>query len=403
MDSILISIYIALLVKDTAPIGDVYILRGITQFLALSVGVYYSLYKWHSLHIRKYIILLLYYFVLCVGVLLSEDIVYCFFQTLSFGSILFFFITYHEKHLTDSGRNELLNNYALYCMGFVIILGLVGISIWPKYVYGYIEFDHSFRYRGLFGMPAALGANSGLLAGVAFFRNKNNPGILVLGILGIACLIMSGARTFIFSWITACCFVLWWVNRNKGLRLLLSGLYLSLLILLALILLAFNSLDLKAYNKDIAGYFRAESILNLTGRVGTWENSLIKAMERPLFGYGFGTGDKALSSDYVNRSLGTNRIKIPKYSLDNGYIQAMLDSGILGLLFYVFILLVAFFRIYKSRDKNNSVALFVVVFALFANGGENLLFSAATPHSIFCWYYIIFGLSLKDNGICEKM
>jgi O-antigen ligase len=155
--------------------------------------------------------------------------------------------------------------------------------------------------------------------------------------------------------------------------------------------------------KTVAHTLRTDSIENLTGRTKVWKYALSSWWDRPLFGYGFTTGDEPFNTgdEPFNARKGTPLAgkgrDVKRYTLHNGYIQALLDSGAVGAALYVVVLGLAIIRIARPQATQLRVPLFILLFAAIANMGETIIFSAATFQSVLVWYCVVFGLSLAEQ------
>ncbi|MEM5788986.1 MAG: hypothetical protein AAGU11_16860, partial [Syntrophobacteraceae bacterium] len=86
----------------------------------------------------------------------------------------------------------------------------------------------------------------------------------------------------------------------------------------------------------------------------------------------------------------------------NGYIQALLDSGVIGFILYLAINLMALYRILFQRNKDLAPALYVCLFMTVANMGQSSLFAAASHNSLIGWFYIVFALSVRRKDGQER-
>jgi O-antigen ligase len=150
-----------------------------------------------------------------------------------------------------------------------------------------------------------------------------------------------------------------------------SGLILSVLVL--------SNLDL------VFGLFNRDP--TMTGRLGLWKNELQLASQHLWFGHGFGavwTSDSF--REEIRRLVGwTSQPLIG----DNGYLDILLHLGILGLGFFILVLLIATIRSFRfALDRKTLPAFFpllVMIYAYFAN----ITFSMFAETEVFVWSLII--------------
>ncbi len=84
--------------------------------------------------------------------------------------------------------------------------------------------------------------------------------------------------------------------------------------------------------------------------------------------------------------------------MHNGYIQSLVDSGVIGTLFYVLVVLLAIRSFYRYDRKRAFPAEFAgLIFLTVANLGEAVIYSASVFSSILFWLLAIFALSLPGG------
>ena len=162
-------------------------------------------------------------------------------------------------------------------------------------------------------------------------------------------------------------------------------------------------LGIKAFDVTLdfsqARFLRAESITTLTGRVGLWEEGLRAFYRQPLLGYGYTAGALGLRSASAysandNANIDSTR-DLGKTTLHNGYLQSLLDSGVLGTLFYLAIIAVALRRQLRRplgtpRDR---AVLFGLVYFAVANAAQNVIYSASVFDGILFFGLAIYAMS----------
>ena len=173
------------------------------------------------------------------------------------------------------------------------------------------------------------------------------------------------------------------------------------MVLIAFIVVSVKAIDIRPSKESTKQYLRTDSLENMSGRTEIWAFALKRSLDRPLLGYGFTTGDHAFVRD-ASDSSAKFLLDTARYTLHNGYIQALLDSGIFGALLYVVVVLKALVGFYKSQSKFMSAPFFALLFLAIANLGESVMFSAATFSSLLAWYLVVFGLSIGGKRQDEK-
>jgi O-antigen ligase len=208
---------------------------------------------------------------------------------------------------------------------------------------------------------------------------------------------MSSARTFWVGWVVAAACALWWISKKNRLKILGLG---GFVLLTGVLLLSAIGVEKAGMQKGFDKAVRMQSVSNLTGRLSMWKSALAEFGKRPFFGYGFSVGDEGFRGSGGSRTTlaamnaGTNQTR---HTLHNGYLQALLDSGILGFIFYLLIIAKTQTALLSHGRKRYATALFVIIFMAVANMAETVMFTAATEHSVLGWYYVVFALSLAGR------
>ncbi len=394
MNIVLCLAFLALLFKDTSSLGDQYFARGISQALCLTVGLHWLLTKGFNIAWGKYLLLMLFLLSIALGVLGSEDPIYTGFQVLSLGAVCLFFIACNESMADSEHRLRVTDNIILWAGVVVLLISLMAIKIWPQIAYEYDPIERMSRFRGLFGKPAALAGLAAIILGLAQFMKLRLlvkvPTLLISGV----CLALTYSRTFWAAWLAAMSLTWCWFNLKRRL-LSIVGIGILLIVVCAFAVL----FDLKPSMKFSEATLRSASIENMSGRTVVWKYAFKYFLNRPLLGYGFTTGDDSFRVSQPDVSANRDIVKgsvmsQKRFTLHNGYVQAFLDSGLIGGFLYLGILLKTIVNVMRVKNPLFAPALYVLIFVLVANMGESVIFSAATVTSLFAWYFVVFGLSL---------
>ena len=84
-----------------------------------------------------------------------------------------------------------------------------------------------------------------------------------------------------------------------------------------------------------------------------------------------------------------------RVTLHSGYLQSLLDAGIIGTFWYGLLLLAALWRIlWKDRVRAYPAAFFCLVFMMIGNISENVVYAASTLQSVLFWLVCVFALSV---------
>ncbi len=153
----------------------------------------------------------------------------------------------------------------------------------------------------------------------------------------------------------------------------------------------------------LIGFFRIEQIIDFLNKSASWSGRLVLwkylltnlVLERPLFGYGYG----AIWNFHDFRvNLGqTINWTMPVLIGDNGYLDILLHLGIIGLILFLSILLIASIRFLSGGIAGGSVSAFfpflLVVFLIVANISFSLFLELET----FYWIVLV---ALLINRSC---
>lgn len=212
--------------------------------------------------------------------------------------------------------------------------------------------SEGYRFYGI----AHANQNGGLLGVmilaalcIARLRSDWRRVLLILAMVGFAVLLATRSRTALFTLVAG--FGVWWLNcdRTAAARklgvLLLAG---TIVTPLAFLLFGGDIVE-AARSAVLLGRGEDTSPETLTGRVPLWGHLIeVYASDRPFLGYGYGafwTAERLLDvSEYF---------AWPIYYSHSGYIEVLLDLGLVGLVLFVAIVFLALWRalaLYRASD-----------------------------------------------------
>ena len=392
MRIVLVILLLSLIIKDAGQINDPYIFRGIGQGLALLLALIWLVTGMRAAYIKRYWPLFGYLAVSIVSGVFSPRMNYALIQSASLFAVIMFAIAYYESQ-KGTGKDPanlyfftVITAYTLIC-----IISIVLIKLNPPVVYSrvgnWLDLRAGMRFSGLFPVSGMMGAASGLLIGFTMFRKgKWYWRTIALG-SGLVCLALTQSRTF---WVAtfATSIIVWWIYKPRARKIQAAVIFLAGVAVVTS--MAFNlKLDTASLEKAV----RWDSISSLTGRIPLWERSRDAFYNRPIVGYGSAVGSYALTDD-GDRPIGMKNERearsIGHETLHNGYVQSVLDLGMLGLFFYVAIFFVAIRRVYRyDIDRTGGAVLYGVLFMAIGNLGESIVYSASVSHSIVFWCVVV--------------
>jgi O-antigen ligase len=177
-------------------------------------------------------------------------------------------------------------------------------------------------------------------------------------------------------------------------------------IIFAVILpLMMTAADLHISSKERSQILRTNSMSNMSGRMTLWNVAFTKFWNKPILGYGFVVGG---ADAFANEAQGTETTEAPgknaKYgksfipTLHNGFLQALLDSGMVGAFLYIAIIGWALWALLKhDTARQYGAELYALIFLTLSNFGETVVFSAGEYPGVFYWYVAVFAMSLNPT------
>ncbi|HUJ79721.1 MAG TPA: O-antigen ligase family protein [Nitrospiria bacterium] len=396
MPYIFVLIALALVGKDVLPLGDSYVMRGVSEGLALLAGMYWFVTRGRDETVKRYGLVLAYLAVLLLTSMVSRSPLYVIVQTSSLIATVLFFIAYIESQRREEEKNQTVFMTSALLFTAVCLASLILAVYRPQLVYeSTIEGE---RFNGLYGKSAMMGTAAGLLFGLSVLGKWNWPLRIVGLLVSLPCLYLTGSRTFWVAAAVGLCVVAVLYFKHKWA-------WMAAVIVAAVVLpLTMTAADFHISSKRESQILRTQSMANLSGRVTIWNVAFTKFWERPLLGYGFTIGADAFEGKAQGSKTSVPVGKDYKYgksfipTLHNGFIQALLDSGALGAFLYVTIIGYSLWAM-LTRDgaRQYGVEMFVLIFLTLSNFGETVIFSAAEYPGVFYWYIALFAMSLKRS------
>jgi exopolysaccharide production protein ExoQ len=281
---------------------------------------------------------------------------------------------------------------ACIVLGSVIVLSIATQIFFPGLIPQEVGSDPSV-WQGAFGQKNTLGRIV-VLGAAAFLcrpRRSRRDTVILIGLMLVAGAVVVAAHSA-SSLVELVAIVL--ISRAlAGLRWrpsrLMIAVSLSLVIALPAVYLALNNVD------------RVTAVLGrdatLTGRTDLWRFVARSIASRPILGYGYGVFWQ-FSSEGAARIRGAIGWDAP--SAHDGYMDLLLDVGVIGLLLYVVAFVVAARRaviLYRSGPPNNMMwPLLVLTEILLCQITEA---SIVSPHSTYWILYVAVAFSVSKPPV----
>lgn len=400
MKIVLLWLVIALIAKDTSQLNDPYILRGSAQLLCLIAGGYWLLLNRSGGVLTRYWPVFGYLAVVLASAVWSPLPGYVLFQAFSLAAVLIFFVAYFDRYrATDQRPTALLMNATIALYAAVAAISLALIAVAPAIAYGALDNGDAgieYRFRGLFSKAGLMGSAAGLTLGMAWFGIRRFWLRIVVLVPAVLCLALTLSRTFWVAALVAGLMTSW--RYTPHLRRLVA-------VAVLLVGVVWASLAAVGYQFDTAAAGRAvrvESVTTLTGRLGLWDEAFDAFEQSPVLGYGYTTGAAGLKSvQMFTRKLGNIDASrnIGRTTLHNGYLQSLLDVGLIGTFFYLTVMLLGIKRVYQlDRRRRYAAEFYGLIFLVIANVTQSVIYSASVFDSLLFWGLAIFALSLRPDS-----
>jgi O-antigen ligase len=281
------------------------------------------------------------------------------------------------------------------------------------------------RFAGIFASPSAAGGVCCMVAPLAFWAAHYHPDprvripCILLSLVLLAALLLSQTRNATAAFVVGM-LATYILKKKKALNLLLPAA--TLLAMFGILLVMANMEWIQ--NTDIyVNYLNREGTFGTaTGRLYLWEEGLRKIQERPLTGYGFGTGGVVIGMAdlpkivrYESEQLASYSNALPMLNLNrteglnahNSYIEIWLELGIFGFLGCVWLLgcvTKEIVRIYRDTLPRSCGTLppylgGSLIAGLVNQSCEAALFSAGNIMCVVFWFVVAAILCLKTEPV----
>jgi hypothetical protein len=390
---------LCMIYKDVTGAPFPNVMRGVAQISCLAAGLAWLVYNPASVRFSQYWPLWSYIAILLLAAPLADHALFVVLEVLSLASAILFFVAYFEaRRLAGHQGTEELVRYVIWAYALVAICSLFIATIEPdmgyETLYAGDAIGDEIRFRGVMSKAGQLGAAGGLLLGLTAITQK--PSLLkwLVCLVALTVVLFTQSRTF---WIGGAIAALatMWAYYPRLLRRV------STLVLVAIAVLGVLAalINAEATGTRLQKFARIYNLDTLNGRVGIWDDVIVSLQKRPLFGFGFTLGSSGLSAQLHEgpRELSIDELRlISRQTTHNGYLQSVMDSGILGTVFYLAAIITAFWRV-LSRDTTRQYpeAFYVLLFLAVSNGAESVIHSGAVFHSLLFWVFAVFAMSLR--------
>ena len=260
-------------------------------------------------------------------------------------------------------------------LGTSIVMSLIAVAGWPSAVHGTDDILVTGSWRGLYTHKNGAGP-VGAVASLIFidiWRRKGGKINLALAVCSMIFLLGTQSKTSIL--LTGVSFIVLllirrWLAGGAG-RALVTLMVLGIAIFAGILLL----------DDEVRGWL-FDDPYNFTGRVGIWQTALAIWVEQPWFGYGFRSVFGAEDGSLIGVAATPFSAIAPHPH--NSYIQAMVGTGVVGLVFIVagFVItpIIVALRLKGSTvPPSVSLCIAIIIFSIMRALFESLVLQYARP------------------------
>lgn len=381
--------------RDTTIIGNELFLREISAAICLFLAILYLPTSLGRVPWPALALLLGYLVVVLVGAIDAKNATFVLLQGASLMAVILYALCWHSHASSDATENyRLMFSSAFWVLAAVCLGSLLTVFLAPGLAYEVLH-GGEIRFHGLVTRPGWMAAMAGLLVGISLFYRRLPMSLrLIAGLIGFACLGLSGARTYwvAFAIAAIACIFLYQPMLWRRIRIPAA--------IGAVLVVGLVVLEGDRYFGFLDTAVRSDTVGHLSGRTSLWETALDSFGERPWFGYGITQGSRVLDgqveSSIVLSSQAVDPREISRRTLHNGYIQSLFDTGIVGTAFYLLIIVAAIGRILrKDTERRYATVFFGLIFTVIGNFSENVIYAASVMPSVFFWLIAVFALTAR--------
>jgi exopolysaccharide production protein ExoQ len=221
----------------------------------------------------------------------------------------------------------------MHVLAFILVVSFVLATLFPAIGrhsgFDMLELGHVGRWRGIFGHKNALGGVAAIGFAMFFLYGSllraPGPYLWLARISAACCLVLSGSSNSLIG-AAAIVVATLLLRSGRAIRpsLLFGGFAVAAVIVVPLV-----------DNLLIAWLGRDET---LSGRTAIWEAVFLLWQQQPITGYGYGAGAELI------RPLLQAMLFASAVDAHNGYLDILVETGILGFLAFVALLILVFRR-----------------------------------------------------------
>lgn len=365
------------------PASFISITRLITNIIFILIVLYYLLTE--RIKVRRYLVGLIFMVFVGITVLWGPKKFEAIKVYINFlGPCCYFILLF-----CISTKNRIIKILKTYC-DVIVFANIIALIFLPKVGYmGSVPAEHVVRGIHLSRSTMIIYLNFCIFIYLYYIKTslvcyKDKINITIMLILNIILILLSKSSTGI---VTIALFIpLLAIVKYKSLSKFLIKTSIIIGILLPVIKLTSPFL-----NRMIKTFFG--KTLTFSGRTYIWNYALDKLASNPLLGNGFN------STPYLLE----NKI-IPIYErvashTHNGFLELFLQSGFIGLLLGVIIVLITFRYTFKiNKKEGNIIRIYFIVFMVFNFMEPYILGNVSV---ITLWLPVIYVITLANNKMRE--
>jgi hypothetical protein len=285
-------------------------------------------------------------------------------KAISYALMFIVIPNYFIKLLTEDGEKFLRMFFMFF--SFILIVGITMIVWRPEDVY------LVGRFNSMLGNPNGVGTYCtvlSLLLGAAMFQYPNLFSraelIIIIASIGISVL-LAGSRNAIFS-------ILLFVFFRRFYKISYWYGFVIVIVCILVFQIVSQYLPVIIVNLGLGNYFRVEHLNDGSGRLVAWSFAWEEIKRNILFGRGFSYDEYYF---FLNKEVLSEAGH--QGGVHNTYLSVWMNTGITGLILFLYGLLKSFFR----ASANCYLALPALFAILFSISFESWLMGSLNPFTI---------------------
>lgn len=320
-------------------------------------------------------------------------------------SIALFFTQIIGLYLYSRFKIEGLVRVLRYAFGISIVISFVFVIMFPNIgVHHDDSFDGAWRgiyvHKNSLGNYMVLSFSLWLISFIDFYNKLKIHGYInliasfVFTLLSLVLVFRSESKTALTMVFVVLIVLIFRSVLRSNPRFAIAFMFSAITLIMLILFFGINKYE------DIIVFMGKD--ITISGRTQIWQLTIDAILEKPIIGYGYGAFWQGFDgpSAYICGVLNFN-----VHHAHNGYLDLVLELGILGLIVYVLSVIILIFRLIGAQRYNvNCVEIFPLIFimhTLLYNISETFMMAQNTISWILYTFIYIMSID-KINGSKNK-